>query len=406
MFSQKRTSSGQGQGGQGQGGQGQGGQGQEQEQGQIDPVRLRRTVLHVIILVMAALALAWLFFTLLNVLLLLAFTAIFCYLVVPLVEFIERPLPWRKTKWHVPHTLAIVIVYLILLGGIVLALERVTPLLSDQFNSFYENAPRYARQIDQYLRYLGSLPSRFRLPVSMQQAVDENVTVLIEATIGWLQLIVQKVIRYLPWLVLIPVIGFFLLKDARSIRRILLTSFPEADMRYRVAMFITDVSETMAAYIRTQVLASVTVGVVVGIGLWLFGVPYPLLFAISAGLLEFIPVVGPLFLGIIATLVASFYSWRSALLVAGFLAVYRIIQDYLILPRLVSEGLKIHPVVVILAVLCGAELGGVIGVFLSVPVVALLLVCWRHWRDLQIERSSSHDHPEEPLIIEHALRKD
>jgi len=391
MFTQKRTSSGQGQG---------------VGQGQIDPVRLRRTVLQGIILVAAAIIIAWMFFTLLNVLLLLAFTVIFCYLVVPLVDLIERPFHLGKAEWHVPHTMAIAIVYLILFGGIVLALQRVAPLLSDQFTSFYENAPRYARQVDQYLRFIASLPSRYRLPLSLQQAVDENITAFIEATIGWIQLIVQKIIRYLPWLVLIPVIGFFLLKDAKSISKILLTSFPEADMRYRAAMFITDVSETLAAYIRTQVLASVIVGVVEGIGLWLLGVPYPLLFAVSAGVLEFVPVVGPLFLGIIATLVASFYSWKSALLVAGFLAVFRTIQDYLILPRMVSEGMKIHPVVVILAVLCGAELGGVTGVFLSVPVVALLLVCWRHWRDLQLERSSPLDHSEETLIIEHALRKD
>jgi predicted PurR-regulated permease PerM len=392
MFTQKRSSSG---------------QGQEQGQGlgQIDSLRLRRTVLYVIMVVAAVILVVWMFYTLINVLLLLAFTVIFCYLVVPLVDLIERPFRLGKTERHVPHTLAITLVYLILFGGIVLTLEGVTPLLSDQFTSFYENVPKYAGQIDQYLRFLASLPSRYRLPGTLQQAVDQNVSAFVEATIGWVQLVVQRIIFYLPWLILIPVIGFFLLKDAKSIRRKVLTSFPEADARYRAAMFITDVSETMAAYIRTQVAAGVIVGVIEGIGLWLLGVPYPLLFAVSAGILEFIPVVGPLFLGIVATLVAS-YSWKSALIVAGFLTFYRIIQDYFILPRLVSVEMKIHPVVVILAVLCGAELGGVIGVFLSVPVVALLLVCLRHWRNLKLGRSQPLDQPENPLKAEHAMRRD
>jgi predicted PurR-regulated permease PerM len=393
MFTQKRSSSG---------------QGQEQGQGlgQIDSVRLRRTVLYVIMVVAIVIVVVWIFYTLLNVLLLLAFTVIFCYLVVPLVDLIEKPFRLGKVERHVPHTLAIAIVYMILFGGIVLTLERVAPLLSDQLTSFYENAPKYARQVDQYLRLLASLPSQYRLPGSLQQAVDQNVSAVIEATIGWVQLIVQRMIFYLPWLILIPVIGFFLLKDAKSIRRKLLTSFPEADARYRAAMFITDVSETMAAYIRTQVAASVIVGVIEGIGLWLLGIPYPLLFAVFAGILEFIPVVGPLFLGIVATLVASFYSWKSALIVAGFLTSYRIIQDYFILPRLVSVEMKIHPVVVILAVLCGAELGGVIGVFLSVPVVALLFVCLRHWRNLKLVQSSSIDPPENPLKAEPARKRD
>ena len=124
-----------------------------------------------------------------------------------------------------------------------------------------------------------------------------------------------------------------------------------------------------------------------GVGLWLLGLPYPLVFGVGAGLFEFVPLVGPISLGAVAMLVASFHSWRNALLVFAFLAIYRMIHDYVIYPRLISRGVEVHPVVVILAVLSGAELGGVVGVFLSVPVAALLIVCWRHWRDLRQDRS-------------------
>src|SRR5262245_51479104 len=158
-------------------------------------------------------------------------------------------------------------------------------------------------------------------------------------------------------------------------------------MRYRVAMFLKDVSETMAGYIRAQLLACLIVGVVVGVGLWLLGLPYPLVFGVVAGLFEFVPVVGPLLVGAVAILVASFHSWPNALLVFAFLAIYRVIHDYVIFPRLIGRGVEVHPVVVMLAVLSGAELGGVIGVFLSVPVAALLIVCWRHWRVLRHDRS-------------------
>jgi predicted PurR-regulated permease PerM len=121
----------------------------------------------------------------------------------------------------------------------------------------------------------------------------------------------------------------------------------------------------MAGYIRAQLLASLIVGVVVGVGLWLLGLPYPLIFAVGAGLLEFIPLVGPISLIAVAVLVASFHSWRNALLVFAFLAIYRMIQDYVIYPRLISRGVEVHPV----------------------PVTALLIVCWRHWRDLRQDRS-------------------
>src|SRR5262249_32458696 len=161
--------------------------------------------------------------------------------------------------------------------------------------------------------------------------------------------------------------GFFFLKDAKAITGKLLASLPRADSRYRATIFLRDVSEALAGYIRAQVLACLLVGAIEGLGLWMLGVSYPAVLAAAAGLFDFVPVIGPFLLGVIAVLVASFHSWRSALLVAAFLATFRIIHDYFIYPRLISRGVEIHPVIVILAVLCGLELDGVIGVFLSVP---------------------------------------
>jgi predicted PurR-regulated permease PerM len=250
--------------------------------------------------------------------------------------------------------------------------------------------PNYAKQLDQYAKKFSALPSRYRLPPGWQQSLTDAVNSTVTGLLDWLQRVAVKSVHlatYLLWLVLIPVLGFFFLKDAKAISDRLLSSLPAADMRYRVATFLNDVSETMAGYIRAQLLASMIVGVVVGVGLWLLGLPYPLIFAVGAGLFEFVPLVGPITLGAVAVLVASFHSWRNALLVFAFLAIYRLIQDYVIYPRLISRGVEVHPVLVILAVLSGAELGGVVGVILSVPVAALLIVCWRHWRDLRQDRS-------------------
>ncbi len=370
---------------------------------------MRRVVLQVILLAAAAIATVWLLYALRSVLLLLAFTIIFCYLVTPLVDFVERPFRFGRKELRAPHTLAIFIVYLLLFGGCALAVERILPLLSAQFASLFENVPGYLRQLDQQVKWLATLPSRFRLPSSLRQSIDNGVNAIIPSVVGWAQLIATRTVQatfYLPWLVLIPVIGFFFLKDGKAISNKLLTSFPQADMRYRVAIFLKDVSETLAAYIRTQLLACLIVGVIEGAGLWLLGIPYSLVFAVLAGVFEFVPVVGPAILAMIVTLVAGFYSWRTALLVAGFLALFRIVHDYVIYPRLLSKGMEIHPVAVILAVLCGAELGGVTGVFLSVPVVALSIVCWKHWRDLQIDRSSVLISANEKPLIESVISQD
>jgi len=347
-------------------------------------------VTQALLLVAAAAAIVWLLYALRMILLLLAFTAIFCYLLAPLVEFFEFSIPVGRYVLRLPRTMAIIIVYLLLGGAVALTIEKVGPLLSDQLSSFFENMPNYAKQLDQYAKQLSTLPNRYRLPPIWRQSLTDGVNSAITGLLDWLREVVFKTVRmapYLLWLVLIPILGFFFLKDAKSISDRLLSSLPAADMRYRVATFLRDVSETMAGYIRAQLLACLIVGVVVGVGLWLLGLPYPLVFGVGAGLFEFVPLVGPISLGAVAVLVANFHSWRNALLVFAFLAIYRVIHDYVIYPRLIGRSVEVHPVVVILAVLSGAEMGGVIGVFLSVPVAALLLVCLRHWRDLRHDRS-------------------
>jgi predicted PurR-regulated permease PerM len=351
-----------------------------------DPARVRRIVTQVILLVAAAAAIFWVVYELRMILLLLAFTAIFCYLIAPLVDFFEFSIRVGRLRLRVPHTMAIIIVYLLMAGAVVLALEKVGPLLSDQLSAFFENMPNYAKKLDEYAKQLSALPNRYRLPPGWRQSLTDGLNSAVTGLLDWLQRVAFKTVRlatYLLWLVLIPVLGFFFLKDAKAISDRLLSSLPAADKRYRVATFLNDVSETMAAYIRAQLLACFIVGVVMGFGLWLLGLPYPLVFGVGAGLFEFVPLVGPISLGAVAVLVASFHSWRNALLVFAFLAIYRVIHDYVIYPRLISRGVEVHPVVVVLAVLSGAELGGVVGVFLSVPVAALLIVCWRHWRDLR-----------------------
>jgi predicted PurR-regulated permease PerM len=367
-----------------------------------ESARVRRIITQAVLLVAAAAAIIWLLFALRMILLLLAFTALFCYLIAPLVDFFEAPIRIGNFRLRVPHTLSIILVYLLLTLALVVAVEKVVPLISAQLSSFFENMPTYAKQLNAYVKQLTTLPAKYPLPMNWRQSLTDGLNTAITGLLDWLQALALKTVSlvpYLLWFVLIPVLGFFFLKDGKAISNRFLSTLPAADLRFRVAMFLKDVSETLAGYIRAQLLACLIVGVIEGLGLRLLGLPYALLFAVGAGLVEFVPLVGPLTLGVVAVLTASFHSWHNAFLVFAFLAIYRVIHDYFIYPRLISRGVEIHPLVVILAALSGAELGGVTGVFLSVPVAALLIVCWRHWRVLQQDRSFSLvSANEEPLI--------
>jgi predicted PurR-regulated permease PerM len=189
---------------------------------------------------------------------------------------------------------------------------------------------------------------------------------------GWL--------AYLPWLVLIPVLSFFLLKDVDGFRRSALQMLPRGRWRWRGDEFFQDVNSTLASYIRAQLTACLFVGVVCTLGFTLLGLPNPLALGVIAGVFEFVPLVGPLLVALLAAAAAVLHGGGFlAFLVLAFLLVLRGIEDYIIYPRLIGQGIHLHPLAVIIAILAGAELAGVAGIFLAIPVVAILTVSYRHW---------------------------
>jgi predicted PurR-regulated permease PerM len=140
----------------------------------------------------------------------------------------------------------------------------------------------------------------------------------------------------------------------------------------------------MAAYIRAQLLACVLVGCLCGVGFAVLGIPYPVVLGVLAAVLEFIPLVGPLVLATVAALVGALHAPILALWAVAFLGLLRVVEDYLIYPRLIRRGIELHPLAVILAVLAGAEFDGLAGMFLAVPAVAIGSVVYRHWMEWRV----------------------
>jgi predicted PurR-regulated permease PerM len=169
-----------------------------------------------------------------------------------------------------------------------------------------------------------------------------------------------------------------MLKDAELFRLAAVRAFPRGRLRGRAELFFQDVNKTLAAYTRAQLISCLLIGTVCTIAFYVIGVPYALLLGLLAGVLEFIPLVGPLIVGILATLIASFYSTNQALAVGIFLLVLRLVHDYVTYPRIVREGIHLHPLAIILAILGGGEIAGATGIFLAIPAVAIATVTYRH----------------------------
>lgn len=327
----------------------------------------------------------WVLYRLRSVLLLLVLAVFFAYLVAPLVRVLRRPITARGRSFELPLPLAIGVIYVAIFGSLAFAVILLLPVLNREIAELARETPGYlARAQDQWRVWQAGYQIRV-LPGEVREAVDravhQGVTAgetyvtgdLLPRIGGWLM--------YLPGLMLVPILAFFLLEDARLLRHLALRILPRGRLRSRGVEFLGELNETLAAYIRAQVTACLLIGVVCTVAFLAIGVPYAVVLGIAAGVLEFIPLAGPLAIGLLAVGFAAFHSPALAIGVLLFLLVLRAVQDYVVYPKIVGLGIHMHPLAVILAILCGAALGGLIGVFLAVPAVAVLTVTYRQYRE-------------------------
>ncbi|HSS18511.1 MAG TPA: AI-2E family transporter [Pyrinomonadaceae bacterium] len=346
-----------------------------------------RTILRVVLIALLAYyfieATRWVIIKVTSVLLLLVLAIFFAYLVSPLVEFLSRPIPLGARRFSIPRSLAILTSYVLIVAVVVFGIYVLVPRLGSQFPEFSAQARVYWNVVGEKLQGWVEYFRSHRMPGPLLDAINSAIPGVFERVSGTVSGAIPSMVgwvAYLPWLVLIPVLSFFLLKDADTFRRSALQMLPRGRWRWRGDEFFQDVNSTLAAYIRAQLSACLFIGVMCALGFTVLGLPSPLVLGVIAGICEFVPLAGPLLVLVLAALAAVLHGGPfSALLVIVFLIVLRIVQDYIVYPRLIGQGIHLHPLAVILAILAGAELAGVAGIFLAIPTVAILTVSYRHW---------------------------
>jgi predicted PurR-regulated permease PerM len=350
-------------------------------------IRLWTTVIVRVILILAGLYVAYrLLYEIRTLLLLLILSIFFCYLIAPMVHLLEQPLYIGNYELRLPRTIALALVYVLIGTALFVGFRLIWPPMSEQITELAKNMPKYVESAknttNNVVNGANSWMRHLKLPPESRDYLQDHFKDLAGSALPWFESLVGGMVGlvpYLTWLILVPVLSFFLLKDAVSFEQNLIALLPSERLQKRVHWLLLDVSRTLAAYIRAQITSCLVVGAVVMIGLSLIGAPYPIVLGAIAGLLEFIPLVGPLISASIIFGLTLTVTFKTALIVALFLAILRVLQDYVIYPRIVGHGIRMHPLVVIVAILAGAEIGGLIGIFLSIPVVGLVMVFYNHY---------------------------
>jgi predicted PurR-regulated permease PerM len=350
-----------------------------------------RVIIRVLLFILAAVIVVWALYSIRTILLLLVLSVFFCYLVAPIVRLFEEPIYVGRKEIRLSRGVAIIVTYILIGGALFAAIRIVIPVLGDQLTRLGKDLPEYISKgsslVSQSLHWVGSTLQRLGLP----QLSVRDISKWSSDIAGYLLTSVQDLatralsyLVYLPWLIIVPILSFFMLKDAKSFADGVVAFMPNQRLQRRAQRLLVDISRTMGAYIRAQITSCLVVGGLATTGLLIISytiveVPNFAVLGALAGLLEFIPMVGPLLAIVIAFSLSLLSSFKCALIVLLFLVSLRILQDYVIYPRTIGHGIKMHPLLVITAILCGAELDGVVGVFLAIPVVGLFIVGYNHY---------------------------
>lgn len=181
-------------------------------------------------------------------------------------------------------------------------------------------------------------------------------------------------------LFLVPILAIFFLRDGANFHEFLVSVVQSRTQREFLQDVLSDLNQMLAQFIRAQLtLAALSLLAYVAV-LGAMRVPYALVLGTAGGFLEFVPVVGPFVAGVtmmVVAVLAGYPHWPWLLL---FLVIWRLIQDYVFSPRVMGASVELHPLAALFGILAGGEIAGVLGVYLSIPVMASLRIVWRRWR--------------------------
>ena len=326
--------------------------------------------------------LLWVFYTARKALLPFIAGLLIGYVILPLVNFLDKHMVVALRSRKLSRALSILIVYLMVVLVISVIVAFLIPILSEQVQTLQYNMPYLIRHATNLLRdwleeYQGSLPIDVDLPINLERIISDNVTRLstelgqtVERGVKQTITVVTNTITFILGIVLIPIWLFYVLLDETKARRTFLALVPRSN-RPDARNIYTIVGNVLGSYFRGQFLLGASIGITATISLIIIGVEPALLLGIMAGVLEFLPYVGPLVTLLVAGFIALIQSPIQALwTVVAFLIIQQL-ESNLLAPQVASNSVRLHPAIVIFAIVIGNEIAGIWGMLLIVPITAV-----------------------------------
>ena len=322
-----------------------------------------------------------------------------------MVYLLDPPVRWLARR-GMRRSIAIIVVYVV---AVLLFLEflnlTLTPLI-DEIVRLLRDLPALAQQLQDQADRLSEIYDRLAIPGSIRQWLESMITSITQggpsggAAFDPTDLIpvltgLTSVVGGLFAYVILPVWVFYVLKDRVALTRQFDRSLP-ATWRFDVWAILRIVRQVFGQWVRAQLILGVTVGVFTFIGLLILSATidpvfgrYAILLSVTAGILELVPIIGPIISAIPAVLLAATAGIEAVIAAFALYLIVQQVENNVLVPKIQGDAIELHPALVIAAIVIGGSLAGLLGAILALPVTAAMRDVGRY-----LFRRLSPDEPE------------
>jgi predicted PurR-regulated permease PerM len=305
-----------------------------------------------------------------------------------LIRFFERGFLWLSERRYLgflrraARGLAIGLVYLLVLATLVGFFSIFVPVLIEQGKALWVSKDA----IWGYVSRLGNnVIEQYRLlPEQVRVQIDESLSKfgaqvgnIVQQAVGGTAVVISYTFSLVLAILIIPFWTFYMLLDSHKLGQTFVHSIP-ISIREDVLKVVTLIDAVFASYLRGQLILGLIIGAISTIFFGIAGVQFALILGVIAGLFELIPNIGPILGAIPAILVALAQNPTLALVTAIYAVVIQQIENIFITPRVLGRSVQLHPVLVMVVLVIGSELGGLIGLFLAPVTTAALRDVFRY----------------------------
>ncbi|GAB3009826.1 AI-2E family transporter [Amycolatopsis acidiphila] len=279
-----------------------------------------------------------------------------------------------------PRAVAVALVMVASLAAVAGLLAALIPPLIEQTTRFVDKAPEYLRQLGDHSSTLGRLDDRFQLQQRATAAL-KNPDLLTGLVGGG-----KALLGTLTDVVVVFVLTVYFLANFPKIRAAVYRFVPHS-RRPRVILIGDEIIAKVGWYVLGNIAVSAIASATAFVWLLVFDVPYPVLLALLFGVLDLVPVIGSTVGSLVLCLMALTVSVPACLATAGFAVVYRVLEDYVLVPKIIGRVVRVPALVTVLAVLLGGVLLGVVGALVAIPLAAAVLLILREVTFPRLDRA-------------------